>query len=166
MTTIIHALLPVFVTLVVGYFAAWHHDEDSKAAATLNNMVMTYTLPLSLFAGTVTTQREQLVANLPMAAALLVGLSIPFAATFGIARHGFGRGLGESTLQAVAVSFPSIPFIGIPVLGSIFGEQPATLLIAIGGLVTNLLVMPTSIVLLSLVAATALRVAPSALDSA
>ncbi len=46
-STIVSALLPVVVTLVLGYVAGWHRDFDGKHAAILNRMVM----PLNLFAG-------------------------------------------------------------------------------------------------------------------
>lgn len=150
MAEIVNALLPVFVTLLLGYLAAWRHDDDGRAATTLNKMVMTYTLPLSLFAGTVTMSRSQLVGNLPMVAALFAGLAVPFAVALVAARYVFRRGLGESTLQALAISFPAVPFIGIPVLGSIFGAEAATLTVAISGLATNLIIVPISIILLSL----------------
>jgi malonate transporter len=150
MTIIITALLPVFVTLLLGYLAAWHHDQDSTSSSVLNKIVLTYTLPLSLFTGTVTTSRDQLIANLPMGAAMLAGLALPFAAALMIARYIFKRSLGESTLQALGISFPAVPFIGFPVLGTIFGAQAATLTVAIGGLITNLLIVPASIVLLTL----------------
>ena len=105
MTTIINALLPVFVTLLLGYFAAWHHDDDSKAAATLNKMVMTYALPLSLFAGTVTISRGQIVSNLPLMGAMLVGIAVPFAA-------------------ALAASAPKMaPSTGMPMNGTAGNEM-------------------------------------------
>ncbi len=148
--TIINALLPVFVTLLIGYLAAWRHDEDGKTATALNTMVMTFTLPLSLFAGTVTISRHELMQNLPMMAALFVGLVVPFGVAYGITRYVFKRKPGESTLQALAISFPAVPFIGLPVLGSIFGPQAATITVAISGLATNLIIVPISIVLLTL----------------
>lgn len=150
MAPVINALLPVFVTLMLGYFAAWHHDNDGKFAVTLNKMVMTYTLPLSLFAGTVIMSAGDLVANVPMVATLFTGLAAPFGVVLIVARYMFRRGLGESTLQAVAIGFPAVPFIGIPVLGSIFGAQAATLTVAISGLATNLIIVPFSIILLSI----------------
>ena len=148
--TILNALLPVFVTLLIGYLAAWRHDEDGKTATALNTMVMTFTLPLSLFAGTGTISRQELVENLPMMAALFVGLIVPFGIAFAVIRYGFKRPLGASALQALAISFPAVPFIGIPVLGSIFGPQAATITVAISGLGTNLIIVPISIVLLTL----------------
>jgi len=50
-STIVSALLPTVVTLLLGFFAGWHHDFDAKQATVLNSMVMLYPLPLSLFAG-------------------------------------------------------------------------------------------------------------------
>jgi malonate transporter len=85
-----------------------------------------------------------------MAAAMLAGLAIPFAA---VGRYVFHRGLGESTLQALGISFPAVPFIGLPVLGTMFGTQSATLTVAIGGLITNLVIVPASIILLTLATA-------------
>lgn len=157
MVTVINALLPVFVTLLLGYFAAWHHDDDGKSATMLNMMVMTYTLPLSLFAGTAVMSASNLVANLPMVAALFAGLAVPFGATLIVARYVFRRGLGESTLQALAIAFPAVPFIGIPILGSIFGADAATLTVAVSGLATNLIIVPISIILLSVATAGAGR---------
>jgi malonate transporter len=84
---------------------------------------------------------------------MLAGLAIPFAAALAIARYVFHRELGESTLQALGISFPAVPFIGLPVLGTIFGTQAAALTVAIGGLVTNLLIVPASIILLTLATA-------------
>ena len=88
---IVNALLPVFMTFLISYLAAWRHDADGKAATTLNNIVMPFTLPLSLFAGMGTISRGQLGQNLPMMAALFVGLIVPFGVVLGIARYAFGR---------------------------------------------------------------------------
>ncbi len=150
--TIINALLPVFVTLLIGYLAAWRHDEDGNTATALNKIVMTFTLPLSLFAGTVTISRHELTQNLPLMAALFVGLILPFAVVYVVARYLFKRKPGESTLQALAVSFPAVPFIGLPVLGAIFGPQATTITVAISSLAANLILVPISIVLLTLAA--------------
>ena len=144
-----NALLPVFVTLVIGYFAAWHHDVEGKSVDVLNKMVISYTLPLGLFAGVLTAPRELLAANLPLGGILLVGMLAPFAITFLVAHRIAGRSLGESTLQAMAVGLPAIPFVGLPVLGNIVGGASATITVAIGSMVTILVIVPLSIILLS-----------------
>jgi malonate transporter and related proteins len=56
---IISTLLATVTTLLLGFFAGWHHDFDAKQAAVLNCMVMLYALPLSLFAGMVGIGRDQ-----------------------------------------------------------------------------------------------------------
>jgi malonate transporter and related proteins len=56
--TIIGALLPVVVTLLLGFVAGWRHDFDGKQATTLNRMVMLYALPLALFAGMAGISRQ------------------------------------------------------------------------------------------------------------
>ena len=47
---ILGALLPVVVTLGLGMLAGWHHDQDVGAARSLNHVVLSYALPLALFA--------------------------------------------------------------------------------------------------------------------
>jgi len=39
LNTILGALLPMVVTFLLGYMAAWRHDFGSKDASTLNRMV-------------------------------------------------------------------------------------------------------------------------------
>jgi len=50
-STIVAALLPIVVTLMLGFVAGWHQDFDGRQAAIFNRMVMLYALPLNLFAG-------------------------------------------------------------------------------------------------------------------
>ena len=52
--TILSALLSVIVAILLGALTGWRRDEDTRAAKALNTMVLTYPLPLALFAGTVT----------------------------------------------------------------------------------------------------------------
>ncbi len=150
MNIVANALLPVFLTLLVGYFAAWHHDIEGKAADVLNRMVITYTLPLGLFAGTVTTPRGDFAVDVRLGAILLVGMVVPFAATLLVSRHLFRRSLAASTLQAMAVGLPAIPFVGLPVLGAAFGAAPATATVAVGSLMTNLVMVPLGLILLGI----------------
>jgi malonate transporter and related proteins len=52
--TVVSALLPIVVTLALGFFAAWYEDFKADQASVLNRMVMLYALPMSLFAGMAT----------------------------------------------------------------------------------------------------------------
>ena len=72
--TILSALLPMVVTFLLGFVAAWRHDFGSKDASTLNRMVLLYAVPLALFAGTVTTSRAALSQDIPLVIALCVAI--------------------------------------------------------------------------------------------
>jgi malonate transporter and related proteins len=63
MHTIVGALLPIVITLLLGYAAGWHKDFDAGQASILNRMVMLYALPLNLFAGLVGTDRDQVLSQ-------------------------------------------------------------------------------------------------------
>jgi malonate transporter len=60
LNTILSALLPMVVTFLLGFVAAWHHDFGPTDAPILNRMVLNYVVPLVLFAGTVSTSRAVL----------------------------------------------------------------------------------------------------------
>ena len=49
--TVLTALAPVVVTLLLGFAAAWHQDFGAKDAAVLNRMVLLYAVPVALFLG-------------------------------------------------------------------------------------------------------------------
>jgi len=72
--TILGALLPMVATFLIGFVAAWRHDFGPKDAPILNRMVLTYAVPLALFAGTVTATSAELDQDLPLVVALYVGI--------------------------------------------------------------------------------------------
>jgi predicted permease len=65
-STILGALLPMLLTFLLGFFAAWRRDFGPNDASTLNRMVLVYAVPLALFAGTVTTSRAALVQDVSL----------------------------------------------------------------------------------------------------
>jgi malonate transporter len=135
LNTVVAALLPIVVTLLLGYFAGWHHDFDIGQARVLNRMVMFYTLPLSLFTGLLSTDRDELTSHLGLATAIAVGMLLPYAIALLVARYAFALPLGTATLVGLAVSVPAVPFVGTSVLGTsvlgyLFGEA-STVLIAV-----------------------------------
>jgi len=58
--TIVGALLPLVVTFLLGFVAAWRRDFGPTDASILNRMVLLYAVPLMLFAGTASTPRGAL----------------------------------------------------------------------------------------------------------
>jgi malonate transporter len=147
--TILSALLPMVVTFLLGFVAAWRHDFWSKDASTLNRMVLQYAVPLALFAGTVMTSRKELSEDIPLVITLCVGIIGFYCAVFLFSRLFLHMNMGVSALAALTASAPAVPFVGPAVLGDLFGGLSA-IPIAIASLVINLTVVPITILLLAL----------------
>src|ERR1700741_1867470 len=146
---ILSALLPMVVTFLLGFVAAWRHDFGSKDAPTLNRMVLRYAVPLALFAGTVTTSRAALSKDIPLVIALCAGIIGFYGVVFLFSRIVLRMQVSMSALAALTASAPAVPFVGPAVLGDLFGGLSA-IPIALGSLVINLTVVPITILLLAL----------------
>jgi malonate transporter and related proteins len=149
LSTILGALLPMVVTFLLGFVAAWRHDFGSKDASTLNRMVLLYAVPLALFAGTVTTSRAALSQDVPLVIALCVAIIGFYGVVFLFSRIVFRMQMSTSALAALTASAPAVPFVGPAVLGDLFGSLSA-IPVAIASLVINLTVVPITILLLAL----------------
>jgi malonate transporter and related proteins len=147
--TILGALLPMVVTFLLGFVAAWRHDFGSKDAPTLNRMVLLYAVPLALFAGTVTTSRAALSQDIPLVIALCVAIIGLYGVVFLFSRFVLRMQMSNSALAALTASAPAVPFVGPAVLGDLFGGLSA-IPVAIASLVINLTVVPITILLLAL----------------
>ena len=145
---ILGALLPVVVTLALGMLAGWHRDQDVGAARSLNHMVLTYALPLALFAGTITIPRPELISDWPLLVILLTATLLPFLAALLVDLYVVRRSLPAAALQAMAFGFPAIAFTGIPILTPLIGSK-ATLVVDFAGLTGNIVILPATLVLLS-----------------
>lgn len=147
LTVLLGAMLPIVVTLVLGFLAAWHHDFTGDQASVLNRMVMRYALPLSLFTGLVVTRRAELVSDLPMTVAVAGAMLGGYLLAFGVAHWLLRQDLGVSALVGLAVGGPAVPFVGTSVLGFLFGATSAVP-IAVAGIVMNLVQVPLTMILL------------------
>jgi malonate transporter len=147
--TILGAVLPVVITFLLGFVAAWRHDFGPKDAAILNRMVLVYAVPLALFAGTVTASRAELSQDVPLVIALCVAIIGLYSLVFLLSRIAFRLQTSTSALAALTASAPAVPFVGPAVLGDLFGG-PSTIPIAIASLVINLTVVPVTILILTL----------------
>ncbi len=155
MNAVVGALLPLIVTLALGFFAGWRHDFTPAQASVLNRMVLLYALPLMLFAGMVTIKRRTLTSDLGLAAAITAGLLGTYLVTFLIVRFALHRPAGVSALTALAVGAPAIPFAGVVVLGYLYGPSLSAVPVAAGALVLNVIEVPVTLVLLSAATGTA-----------
>src|ERR1700728_1248753 len=155
MNVVIGALLPLIVTLALGFFAAWRHEFSPEQALVLNRVVLLYALPLLLFAGTVTIKRGTLTGSLGLAAAIIAAMVGAYLVTFLVVRLVLHRPLGVSALTALAIGGPAIPFAGVVVLGYLYGPSVSAVPVAVGALVLNVIEVPVTLVVLSAAAGSA-----------
>jgi len=110
--TIVGALFPAVLTVLLGYAAARHHDFGPKDAQVLIRMVMTYALPLAIFVGTIRLTRSVLADQLPLVIALAVAIIGLYGLVFLVCRFVFRFSLGLTLLCALAASAPDVPYVG------------------------------------------------------
>lgn len=146
---ILGALLPAVITIVLGYFAARHHDFGQEDVPVLNRMVIGYALPLSLFVGVVQADRSDLLEALPLMAILAIAMIGTYAAIFALGRFVLHYGAGMSAIGALAAAAPSSAFVGAPVLGY-FYDAAADIAIALSSIIIALALLPVTIITLSL----------------
>jgi malonate transporter len=147
--TILGAVLPMVVTLLLGFVAARRRDFGPEDVSILIRMVLGYAVPLALFAGTVATSRAELTQVVPLVIASCVAIVGLYVAVFLSSRIAFHLRISTSALAALTASAPAVPFMGPAVLGDLFGGSSA-IPIAIASLVINLAVLPVTILLLTL----------------
>jgi malonate transporter and related proteins len=146
---ILGALLPAVITILLGYFAARHHDFSQKEVPTLNRMVMSYALPLSLFVGVVSAGRAELLADLPLVAFLAAAIIGMYALVLLLGVFAFRHAPGLSALRALTAAAPSTAFVGTPVLGYLYGDK-GDIPVAVGSIIIVVCLVPLTMILLSL----------------
>jgi len=147
--TIVGALFPAVLTVLLGYAAARHHDFGPKDAQVLIRMVMTYALPLAIFVGTIRLTRSVLADQLPLVIALAVAIIGLYGLVFLVCRFVFRFSLGLTLLCALAASAPDVPYVGPVVIGYLYGSI-GNIPVAIGSLLINVTVVPLTVILLTL----------------
>jgi malonate transporter len=147
--TILGALAPIVITLLLGFVAAWRHDFGLTDASVLNRMVLLYAVPIALFVGTIGTSRADLVKDVAFAVAICLAIVGLYGLVFLLFRFVLRFSLSESVLAALTASAPAAPFMGPAILGDLFGKASAVS-ISIAALVINLAVVPVTILGLAL----------------
>lgn len=142
------AILPIVVTLGLGFVAGRRQQFGATTSAILIQLVMHYALPLSLFGGILSLKRAVIMQNGPVAIWLGVGMlgGLLLIIVEQLLLH---QKLNTATLRALSIASPSIPFMGTSVLLIVFGKV-SILLVALGGLYMNLVQVPVCVLLLTL----------------
>lgn len=109
---------------------------------------MLYALPLALFAGMMGLSRSVLLGQADMALIILIGMVGGYIVIYLLARYIFLQASKVAALLALAISGPAVPFVGVPVMGHLFGDL-STIPIALCSIIMNLFQVPVTILILT-----------------
>ncbi|WP_025682779.1 AEC family transporter [Paenibacillus maysiensis] len=140
-------LIPIFFVILIGYFAGLFKAFNPASSKGLNTLVTKFALPAHLFIGITTTPRETLIQKWPFLVALLLGVIGFYIVLLVGYRLIAKKALTESSMFALNSTQPSFAFMGIPVLGSLFGSAAVAIPIAITGIVVNAILDPLASIL-------------------
>jgi malonate transporter and related proteins len=146
LNTIATTLVPVAFVIYLGYRAGRLKFFGGTDRALLTRLVLTWLLPPLLLAGILQTPRADLIDyRIPLL--FVVGLVVPYLIVLLGCRFVLRYDLRTSTLRASLLAFPDMVFMGVPILGQLFG--PSSLYpILIANLVPSLIILPLTTVLL------------------
>lgn len=123
---IIHALAPIFVIMLLGFYAGKAKMVDNKNVALLNVFVMDFALPAALFSATVKTPWLGIVQQSPLIVVLVVSMWVGWFAIYFTATRLFHKSPQDAAVLTLTVSLPNYAALGLPILGSVLGEGPLT----------------------------------------
>jgi predicted permease len=140
-------LVPVFFVLLLGYLAGRAKKFDANQVDGINELVLDFALPASLFTGVVGSSRTEIAQRFSFILVALATLLGIYVLGLAFSRIIFRLTLGNSALFALAAAFPSVAFFGPAILGVKFGERSAFTISSIL-IITVLLLVPISLVIL------------------
>ena len=141
----LHAVLPVFAVVAVGFGFGRSGLFDFSAALALNRYVFYFALPVLLFRLVATAPFERFEWFLILAF-LLAEIAL-YGTGYLIARFGFRRSKTESLLLGMSAAFANQVFFVLPIARQLYGEVGATPVVAISTLDVVVMFVGTILVL-------------------
>src|SRR6478609_2548704 len=128
-------LTPIFFVILLGYLAGYFKKFDATTSKGLNTLVTKFALPAHLFVGITTTSKQTLIEKWPFLLALVLGIIGFYVLFLLVAKYVFKYSLTGASMFSLNSTQPTFAFMGIPVLGSLFGADVVAIPIAIIGTV-------------------------------
>ncbi|GAF37934.1 MULTISPECIES: AEC family transporter [Lactobacillaceae] len=137
-------VIPILFVLTLGFLAERTHafGAQTRPIPIINEMVLNFALPASLFVGTVKVSKTGLEKEFVLFVALLLTLLIGYGIGFAVAKLIFKQNVIASAIAALGVSFSAGPFFGPAVLGKIYGAEKSGVAISLISLVLNVVIIP------------------------
>ncbi|WP_322552682.1 AEC family transporter (plasmid) [Priestia megaterium] len=140
-------LTPIFFVIALGYLAGYFKKFDATTSKGLNTLVTKFALPAHLFVGITTTSKQTLIEKWPFLLTLVIGIVGFYIVFLLIAKYAFKFSLTGASMFSLNSTQPTFAFMGIPVLGSLFGADVVAIPIAITGIVVNAMLDPLATII-------------------
>jgi malonate transporter and related proteins len=142
-------IFPIFFVLLLGYAAGRARAFNSDQVAGINEVVLDFAVPASLFVGTMSAPRAQLLQQGSLFLALLLSVVGLYVVVLFLSRLLFRHMVADAALQAILVSFTAGPYFGPALFSGVYGASSAIALSMIA-IILNLMLVPTTLVLLGI----------------
>ncbi|MFP5201350.1 MULTISPECIES: AEC family transporter [Bacillus] len=139
-------LAPIFFVIALGWFAGHFGSYDAKSAKGVSTLVTKYALPAHFIASILSTPKDKFYSQIPFFVALIIGIVGFYIIILLVTKFAFKYDLTDSSVFSLNSAQPTFAFMGIPVLGSLFGAQEVAIPIAITGIVVNAMLDPIAII--------------------
>ncbi|WP_286863016.1 MULTISPECIES: AEC family transporter [Pantoea] len=123
---IVHALAPIFIIMLLGFWAGKAGMVNNRDVSLLNIFVMDFALPAALFSATVQTPWSGIVAQSPLIVVLTGAMWITYVALYFLATRLFKKSPQDAAVLTLTVALPNYAALGLPILGSVLGEGSST----------------------------------------
>ncbi|MEJ5063439.1 AEC family transporter [Erwinia sp. MYb375] len=123
---IVHALAPIFIIMLLGFYAGKAGMVDNKNVSLLNIFVMDFALPAALFSATVQTPWAGIIQQSPLILVLVLAMWIVYAAIYFLSTRVFKKSPQDAAVLTLTVALPNYAALGLPILGSVLGEGAST----------------------------------------
>ncbi|WP_349427832.1 AEC family transporter [Microbacterium sp. LWS13-1.2] len=141
----VEALAPVFFVIALGWGCGRWRLIDNVDVSSLNTLVMQIAIPVALFAILASSSRTDLLGHAPMAAVVLLAMTVVYAGVFVMGRRHHGRS-SDAAIQALTVAFPNAAAVGLPLADTVMGPTGA-LTVAVTLAVGSVTLSPVTILL-------------------
>lgn len=111
---------------------------------------MQFALPAALFLSIMNTPRHTLLSQGPLVGMLALGLLALYGLIFLVLRTAGHVPTDRAAILTLAAVQPQYAFMGVTILGNLFGAASAALPIAIAGILVNVVLDPVVLILISL----------------
>ncbi|AMR12287.1 AEC family transporter [Bacillus licheniformis] len=139
-------LAPIFFVIALGWFAGHFGSYDAKSAKGVSTLVTKYALPAHFVSSILSTPKDKFYSQIPLMISLVIGIVGFYVIILLLLRFLFKYDLTDASMFSLNSAQPTFAFMGIPVLGSLFGMQEVAIPIAITGIVVNAMLDPLAII--------------------